>query len=186
MDGQFPDLWSDTSAPDGDAGDWANASRGSIYVQRARTSGQTVYEHVWVKRKNDKRDDDWGNLGGIHCLSQRIAYTDFTDGLSTSGTKALTETIPAGAWVIQTLLENVTGFTGDVSATILVGDGTDTDRYSTGTPSVFTTATAIDLGVPSGTKVHTAEKTVTVTVTSGSDWGLVVAGAMTVNIFYLL
>jgi len=113
-----------------------------------------------------------------------VTRADFTDGGSTIGTYALKATIPAGAWVHQTILQNVTGFTGDTSATIQVGDGTDVDRYSTGTPSVFTTVAAADLGVPSGTKIHTAAATVTVTITSAADFTNVAAGQFTIKIFF--
>ncbi len=108
-----------------------------------------------------------------------------TDGGSTVGTYTLTDTVPIGAWVHQTILTDVTGFTGDTSATIQVGDGTDVDRYSTGTPSVFTTAAAIDLGVPSGTKIHVAALAPVVTITSAADFTNVVAGAFTLRLFFL-
>jgi hypothetical protein len=117
---------------------------------------------------------------------QAIAFGDFTDGTSTSGTLALTTSIPAGAVFVQSIITSIVGFTGDTSAVIIIGDGTDTDRYMTGTPSVFTTATAgVDLGVPSGTKWHTDAKTPTVTITSGSDWGAVVAGSALITLIWI-
>lgn len=110
---------------------------------------------------------------------------DFTDGGSAAGTLALDETLPIGAWVLRSVLRNVTGFTGNTSAVMVVGDGTDVDRYNTGTPSVFTTANAIDLGAPSGTQIHTAAATVTVTVTGGSDFTAITAGTATISIYFL-
>ena len=80
----------------------------------------------------------------------------------------------------------MTGFAGDTSAALIVGDGTDTDRYMTSTLNVFGDVAAIDGGAVSGTAIHTAAKTPVLTITSGSDWGLVSAGALTVKIFYLL
>jgi hypothetical protein len=112
---------------------------------------------------------------------ETVALADFTDNGDTTGTVELNVSIPAGAVYNQTFITAVTGFAGDTSATVQVGDGTDVDRYSTGTPSVFATAAnGIDAGVPSGTKFHSAAKTPTVIVTSGSDFGAVTAGQMTI------
>lgn len=179
--GPMPTDWFDVNTLDGTAYDFATAGPGSSYVKRDLTNdlaGLPVY-----KLKNTGATYDWG---GLQCICERVALASFTDGGSTSGTYNLKTQVPAGAWVHRTILQNVTGFTGDTSAVLIVGDGTDTDRYNTGTPSVFTTATAIDMGAPSGTQIHTAAKTVTLTITSGSDWGAVTAGALTIKIFYYI
>lgn len=183
VNGQAPALWFGVDLPDGDRAPWVSAPIGSIYAYKP---SETAAVRHYEKRAVEDRDDDWGLLGGVHVIQERISYTDFTDGGGAAGTLNLTEKVPNRAWVLRTILTDVTGFTGDTSAVIIVGDGTDTDRYNTGTPSVFTTAEALDLGAPSGTQVHVAEKTVTLTVTSGSDWGLVTAGAATVKIYYFL
>jgi hypothetical protein len=117
-------------------------------------------------------------------VSQRFSIADFTDGGATVGTLVLDQGVPVGAFAVRCFLQNVTGFTGNVSATMQVGDGVDADRYTTGTPSVFTTATAIDLGACSGTAIHTAAVGITVTITSNSDFTLVVAGAATLKLVY--
>lgn len=121
---------------------------------------------------------------GRRVYRQSVTLSEFTDGGSTAGTLDLNVSIPVGAVFAQTLIDDVTGFAGDTSATIQVGDGTDVDRYSTGTPSVFATAAAVDAGVPSGTKFHSAAKTPKLTITSGSDWGAVTAGALTVTLIW--
>lgn len=112
---------------------------------------------------------------GIASYKQVCPVSAFTDGGSTSGTLVLGITIPAGAVYLQTLSSALVGFTGDVSATATLGDGSDVDRYNTGTPNFFTTAAAgVAMGVPSGTIFHaTAISTVTLTVTSNSDFTLV-------------
>jgi hypothetical protein len=116
---------------------------------------------------------------------ETVLFSQFTDGGGAAGTFDLSHSIPAGAVYARSTVHAITGFTGDTSATMTLGDGTDVDRYNTGTPSLFTTAAAgVDLGAPSGTLWHTAAKTPVLTVTSGSDWGLVVAGAVTVTLFY--
>ena len=179
--GAAPAMWFGVDLPDGDRGPWLDVPIGSIYCYKP---SETANPRWFVKRAVNARDDDWRALGGIHSIEKRFSYTDFTDGGGASGTLALTETIPVGAKAIGSRLVNLTGFSGDTSAVIIVGDGTDTDRYNTGTPDVFTTANAIDLGVASGTLIHITAATITVTITSGSDWGLVTAGAATLIIDY--
>ena len=178
---EMPQITSSITAPDGDARPFKDLPIGSIHIQANDAHPENV-KH-WTKYQDNNRDDDWRQ--GLHVLVQRVAFGDFTDGGSTVGTLALTETIPVGAFVLRATLQNVTGFTGDTSATMTIGDGTDVDRYNAATPSVFTTANAIDMGAPSGTQIHAAAATVTLTVTSNSDFGAVVAGAATVCIYYL-
>ena len=121
----------------------------------------------------------------LTAYQETILFSQFTDGGGASGTLNLSTTIPAGARYLATLITAITGFTGGASATIIVGDGTDTDRYNTGTPSVFATAAAgVDMGAPSGTAWHTAAKTPVVTVTEAADFGLITAGAATLTLFY--
>jgi hypothetical protein len=122
--------------------------------------------------------------GFLRSARETFELADFTDGGSTTGTVDFADTIPLGAVVLRTLISNVTGFIGDTSATIQVGDGTDVDRYTTGTPSVFTTIAHLDAGAVSGTAYHAAEKTPKITVTSGSDFSAVTAGELTVEILY--
>jgi hypothetical protein len=185
-DGAFPVEWSGVSAPDGDGGYWVEAPPGSRYIKKTLSNGAVQYSTPYRKNKNDGRDDDWGTPG-FHVISQRVTYSQFTDGGSTAGTKVLNEGIPEGAWVLRAKVRNVTGFTGNVSAALIIGDGSDADRYCTAsTVDVFTTIDALDGGAPSGTQIHTDAKSVTLTVTSGTDWGLVTAGAMTVDILYWL
>lgn len=121
----------------------------------------------------------------IRVYQETVAFGAFTDGGAAAGTFDLSVSIPAGAVFLRTLLTALTGFAGDTSAVITVGDGTDVDRYNTGTPDVFTTAAAgVDMGAPSGTAFHSAAKTPKITITSGTDWGLVTAGALTLTLFW--
>jgi len=117
---------------------------------------------------------------------QTITRAQMTDGGATAGTIDLNVSIPAGAVFARTLITDLTGFIGDTSAVITVGvTGGDTDRYSTGTPSVFTTAaTGADMGAPSGTLWHTAAAVPTVLITSGADFTNVSAGQLTVTLFW--
>lgn len=178
IDGAGPVQWFGPDAPDGDRGPWVSAPVGSMYCKKSAT--QTTW---YVKEKNDGTDNDWSVRWGE--IRQTFDFTDFTDGGGAAGTLDLSETLPVGAWVLRAVLRDVTGFTGNTSAVITVGDGTDADRYNTGAPSVYTTANAIDLGAPSGTQIHTATATVRVTVTGGSDFGAITAGQATISIYYL-
>lgn len=181
--GALPRMWVGPDAVDGDAGEWIEAPVGSIYVKKDVTNNLA---QTFTKVKDNSVDNDWVPLGGMGVISETVARSAFTDGGSTSGTYALKTQIPIGAYAYRCFLVDVTGFTGDTSAVIIVGDGTDTDRYNTGTPSVFTTVAALDLGAVSGTAIHTTAKTVTITITSASDFTAVVAGSLTIRLYYLI
>lgn len=112
-----------------------------------------------------------------------ILYSDFTDGGGAAGTYTCRFQLPVNFWIEKCILTDVTGFTGDTSAAITVGDGTDVDRLNTGTPSVLTTATIIDLGVPSGAKPVTTAFYPVLTVTGASDFGGISAGALSVQVW---
>jgi hypothetical protein len=120
----------------------------------------------------------------VVAYQQTVGFAAFT-GVGAVGTLALATSIPAGAVFLRAMITALTGFTGDTSAVITIGDGTDVDRYNTGTPDVFATAAAgVDLGVPSGVLFHDAAKTPTVKVTSGAAFSSVVAGAVTISLFW--
>jgi hypothetical protein len=181
LDGPYPTFWIGQSAVDGDRGYWVQVPVGSLYGLKSLANNNITW---YEKRKNDGRDDDWGPQSGLQNVTETVLFSDFTDGGSTSGTYTLKRGVPIGAYYYKTLIQNVTGFTGDTSAALIVGDGTDTDRYNTGTPSVFTTDTSVDVGVPSGTAYHDAAKDIILTVTSNSDFTLVVAGQLTIKCFF--
>ncbi len=121
----------------------------------------------------------------VVAYQQTVLFSQLTDGAGASGTLALSHTIPAGAVYLRTLITAITGWTGGASAVMILGDGTDTDRYNTGTPDLFTTAAqGVDAGAPSGTAWHTTAKTPVLTVTEAADFGLITAGAVTLTLFY--
>jgi hypothetical protein len=124
----------------------------------------------------------------VSVLSETHTAATFTDGGSAVGTKTMTGTIPAGAVVLGTKVLVPAGFAGDVSAALTIGDGTDVDRYNTGTIDIFTTAaTGVASGVPSGQKLQVAAVSPVLTVTSNADITPVIAeaGSVTVNIYYI-
>lgn len=134
---------------------------------------------------------DWnlvsGNgAGSIHFFTQTVAFDDFTDGGGAAGTLQMDDSIPAGAIFLYSKVLVPAGFAGDTSAVLTIGDGSDVDRYNTGTPSVFATAaTGVEMGDPSGSQFHATAVQPTLTVTSGSDFGSVSAGQLTVSMFYI-
>lgn len=125
----------------------------------------------------------------VRAVTETVPVTAFTDGGSTVGTYVMAVTVPKGALILATKVIVDAGFAGNVSATLTVGDGTDVDRYMTGTPSVFATAAdGLEVGVPSGSKLLTADNTPTLTVTTSSDFTAALSnasGIVTVTIFYI-
>jgi hypothetical protein len=179
--GALPIIWTGVDAPAA-SNYFVKAPVGSQYIRKLSTG----HSQTWTKVKNDGRIDDWCGVGMI---AQHFTVAEFTDGTggATKGVLALDDAIPAGAYVQVAFLQNLTGFAGDTSAVLTISDGTDVDRYNTGTPSVFTTAVMLDLGVPSGTKVHVAAVTPTLIITSASDFTAVVSegnGKATIKIIY--
>lgn len=124
---------------------------------------------------------------GVRCLTETILKSAFTDGGGTSGTYQMTGTIPVGAVLLGSKVIVNTGFSGDTTAALIIGDGSDTDRYNTSTINIFTTAAnGVESGVPSGNKLITTANQPTLTVTSSADFTNVAsAGSITVSIFYL-
>jgi hypothetical protein len=120
-------------------------------------------------------------------ITETVAFGAFTDGGSTSGTYDITAgTLPVGSVFLKSAVTAVTGFAGDTSAVLTIGDGTDADRYNTGTPDVFSTiAAGIDVGAPSGLALAVVADTITLTVTSATDFTSVSAGSLTVEFYYL-
>lgn len=181
--GKHPSIWVGFDAINGAAKNWASRRVGSIYGRIDKTNN--LFLGFFTKRKSSGATDDWTQLGGIGTIVETVSRSQFTDGGGTTGTYVLKTQIPLGAYFIQSKILNVTGFIGNVSATLKIGDGSDDDRYNTGTPSVFTTDTSVDAGVPSGTKYHDAAQSVTLTVTGNSDFTLITAGQVTVQLLYV-
>lgn len=117
-------------------------------------------------------------------IDRTVNLADFTDGGGASGTYQLPDAIPVGAQVdLNAQVQVITAFLGDTTAVLTIGDGSDVDRYNTGTPSVFSTGYPA-MGAPSGTKEHSAAIKPTLTVTSGSDFTLVTGGRLRVVMKY--
>ena len=107
-----------------------------------------------------------------------ILYSDFTDNDDTTGTYTSKIVLPVDFFIMRTVLTNVTGFTNDTTAVITVGDGSDVDRLNAGTPSVFTTIAALDLGVPAGTTCIATAFSPVLIVTGGANFTSINAGQL--------
>lgn len=131
---------------------------------------------------------DVESLATMNKIEATIAFGDFTDSTGVTGVYTFTETIPIGAVVYLSVLQPaLVGFAGDTTATIQIGDGTDADRFSTGTPDVFSdVAGGIALGAVSGTAYMAAAKSPVITITAGSDWGAVTAGSLEFALYYFV
>jgi hypothetical protein len=177
VDGPAPAIWFGGETPDGSARPFSLVPVGSTYISPSETT-------QWVKTTDRGAYSDWTAAMGV--VAQYVTVADFTDGGSTTGTLTLDGIIPEGALVHRVILSEVTGFTGNVSAVLMVGDGTDDDRYNAVADiDVFTTATALDGGAPQGTVIHAAQKQPVLTITASTDFTLVTAGAFFIKIFYM-
>ena len=112
-----------------------------------------------------------------------ILYSDFTDNTDATGTYTSLIVLPVDFYIERCVLTNVTGFTNDTTAVITVGDGTDVDRLHAGTPSVFTTIAALDLGVPSGTTCIATAFSPVLIVTGGADFTSINAGQLDLAVY---
>ena len=129
--------------------------------------------------KNQKR----GTTPGFDFIEEYVTRAQFTDGGAAIGTYQMKSAIPVGGHVLATTYTQITGFTGDTSAVMTVGDGTDADRYNTGTPSVLTTTARLDLGIASGTRFIATANRPTITITGGADWGSIEAGGFDIRVY---
>lgn len=161
-----------------------DAATGALLVD---TTSGALYQNI----STTAQAPDWNLVSGngaapVHFITQTVAYDDFTDGGGAAGTLQMDDSIPAGAIFLYSKVLVTAGFAGDTSAVLVIGDGSDADRYNTGTPSVFATAASgVEMGDPSGNQFHTAAVQPTLTVTSASDYGSVSAGSLAVTLYYI-
>ncbi len=133
-----------------------------------------------------------GEVGmGIRKVSQDIAYGDFTDANGT-GTLTLTDSIPAGSFVLGSKVRVITGFTGDsTGCTLIIGDAGNNDGYSgNSTHDIFTVADnlvkASFINGDCGIVAEGSDNDILLVATgTGGDWSDVSAGEMVVEVFYL-
>ena len=122
-------------------------------------------------------------------IEQDVVVADFTDGGSTVGTLVLDGVLPKGAIFLFAKVTNIVGFAGDTTAVMTIGDGSDVDRYNTGTINVFATdEPGVEAGVPSGAKLLEADNAPTLTITGTADFTSIVSdgnGAAKIVLYYI-
>jgi hypothetical protein len=126
-------------------------------------------------------------------VSQIVKYGDLVDGGGAAGTLVLTKKIPAGSLVIGSKVIVTEGFTGDTTAVMDIGDGSDADLFSYTTHNVLAAARNLMEGCDSAAAGNTgtgivpisSEASVTITITGGADFGAISAGKLLVEIYYL-
>lgn len=126
-------------------------------------------------------------LGGLlGAVTARVPYTAFTQvgGTATLARHTIGAQIPVGAHYLGSIVNVVTGFTGDTSAVITIGDGTDVDRYNTSTVDV-SSAGFVSAGAPSGVPGHGTAKSPVISLTTGADTDNVSTGVVEVQLVYL-
>jgi hypothetical protein len=124
------------------------------------------------------------NMGGcIGKITQDILYSDFTDGGSTAGTLTMTPVLPEGAFVIGTKVTIRTAFTGTV--TLKAGKSSGEDEFTDGTTVSIGTADVVGESAEDPLEYLAADTTVYLYAAHSSDWTSVVAGDMTVEIFFV-
>jgi len=106
----------------------------------------------------------------LQIYQETVLVSQFTDGGAAAGMYTCSFQLPVNFWLDRAILTDVTGFAGDTTAVVIIGDGSDHDRLNTGTPSVATTQTIVNLGVPSGVLPVTTAFAPRITVTGGSDF----------------
>lgn len=128
----------------------------------------------------------FGQASGLRVIRQTVLFSDFTDGGGAVGTLVLDDDIPAGAVFARLVIQNHTGFTGDTTAVMTVGDGSDVDRYHTsGTLNIFVSnSSGINAGAPVGTLWHTAAISPTLIVTSTADYTSITAGGFDIELWF--
>jgi hypothetical protein len=162
----------------------ANQADGTILV------GNASNRPVAVTPSGDATMDNAGAftlaVPKVSVLTETHAFGAFTDNLDATGQVDFAGTVPAGAVLLGSKVIVGAGFAGDVSAALTIGDGSDVDRYNTGTIDVFSTdATGVESGVPSGDKLIQVANSPTLTITTNADFTSVSAGSVTVSIYYL-
>jgi hypothetical protein len=122
---------------------------------------------------------------GIRKIAQWVDYSDFTDSGSTTGTLTMTKQLPAGAFYIGCKASVKTGFTGDTSCTLKIGKTSGEDEFSDGTTLNIYTAAEVGEEGEAPLEFLNSAASVYLVATGASDWTLVTAGKMLVELFYL-
>lgn len=158
----------------------------AVHADHPTGTGREIKEEIDVSFPDGGRNRSIGLVG---VLSETVPVASFIDNADATGEYAMVGSLPKGAVVVGTKILVPGAFAGDTTAVVTVGDGTDVDRYMTGTPSVFAALPdGVEAGVPSGDKLLTAENNPVITVTGAADFTSIATddgGIITVEIMYI-
>lgn len=118
-------------------------------------------------------------------VTQTISIADFTDGTGTSGYLDLSTQVPAGSLVLGWKFIATTGFSGDTTAVMTVGISGATTSFSADTTNSVVEAGTVVSAAVVATAACDSATTVRVTVTGGSDFGKITAGAGRIIVWYI-
>ena len=138
-----------------------------------------------VRPKNIAAAMEAGIGMGIRRVFQNVKYSDFTDGGAADGTLNLTKQLPVGAFVLGVKVTVKTGFTGNTTAVMSVGNADDANKYSDNTTVNVLAAGVVGESPEDPLEFIATATTVKLTITGASDYTLITAGEADVEVFYL-
>lgn len=122
----------------------------------------------------------------VKTLKLVINRADMTDDGAASGHYTSVKTIPAGARVLGTRMQSTLGFTGDTTASVKVGKTGQDDDFA-GAASTGFAAAQTTYGQPAteAEGQNAAATAVLVTITGATDFTLITAGRLIVDVHYI-
>ena len=134
-------------------------------------------------------DDRYTVVNPVKVITETISTASgWTDGGSTSGTRNVTLTLPAGAIPLAWRATTTTAIDADTSATLLVGVTGDTNKFSeSGGQDIDTVGVYGDsaIGQTEGVDAISSAQTILLTLTEDSDFGDITAGSFLFEFFYI-
>ncbi|KKN51290.1 hypothetical protein LCGC14_0623980 [marine sediment metagenome] len=126
---------------------------------------------------------------GIRKVAQIVVPGDFTDGGGADGTLNLDKKIPAGSFVLGSKVTVKTAFDG-TTPVLSIGTAGDADEYSGNTTHTVSAVArnlvkAAFISADAGLVAEPSDISVKLTLSESGDFGLITAGEMLVEIFYL-
>jgi len=126
----------------------------------------------------------------VSYITERLLYSDFTDGLGTTGYVDLEKKLPDGALVLGWCVTVQEAFIPTSTAVLMIGTAADTDRFQgTTDTSVATLGRTVGGSVPTDNtgqaSIIKAETTVRVTIEEDTDFTTLVTAAVGIIEFKL-
>lgn len=166
------------------------AIRASVYVQDSGTYSLRVgfkIGEVVQYRESGKAIVLVDTDPLFNVLAETVTLADFTDGTDATGYADLSNSIPEGSVVLGWQADVKTGFSGDTSAAVQVGESGNVDRFSAVTANSCLTADVVGSAAPTVSANQgylAAAVTPRVTITGASDFGNFAAGEMDIKVLY--